>query len=73
MTVANPCAVQNCTNTACHIVKTKFTYYKKVHSPPSEGYRWLPRDEMILLYVCREHRNKWIRRGTTLTKEGAVL
>jgi hypothetical protein len=72
-TVNVPCAVQNCHNEACHVVKTKFTFYEQVQGAPNEGYRWVPRDEHIMLYVCPDHRNKWIRRGTTLTMEGAVL
>lgn len=72
MTAVNiPCAVQNCHNEAYRVVKTKFAYYEWVYT--ERRFRWVHRDDFILLDVCRDHRNKWIRRGTTLTTEGAVL
>ncbi len=69
-----PCANGPCQEPALHVVSGNFDYPEKVKSKmPGVGFRWETRTESFLLYFCRDHRDKWLRKKTVVTVGGGLL
>lgn len=69
-----PCANGPCQNPAIHVVAGTFSYPEKVRSgKPDKGFRWEVRVESFLLYMCRDHRNKWLRSNAEFTVGRGLL
>lgn len=67
-----PCNVTACDNPAIHIVHMKVEYFEK-RDDPIAGSRWHKTHDNINIYVCRNHRNRWLQKGTRLVKEGGLI
>jgi hypothetical protein len=69
-----PCANGPCQEPAVHVVSGHFDYPEKVKARrTTEGFRWVTRTESFLLYFCRDHRNKWLRKGTEVNVGGGLI
>jgi len=69
-----PCANGPCESPAIHVVSGHFDYPEKVESKiPGKGSRWESRRESFLLYMCRDHRDKWLRKNTEVHVGGGLI
>lgn len=69
-----PCANGPCQNPAVHVVSGTFDYFEKVESKiPRRGPRWVTNRSSFLLYMCRDHRNKWLRKNTEVQVGGGLI
>ena len=69
-----PCANGPCKNPAVHVVSGNFDYPEKVKARRTEeGFRWVTRTESFLLNLCPDHRDKWLRKTTTVTVGGGLI
>jgi hypothetical protein len=69
-----PCQASACKDPAIHIVTGYINYKEKVNRmKPLKGFRWEDRSEGFMLFLCRDHRNKWIRRGSELALGGSLI
>ncbi len=69
-----PCANGPCQEPALHVVSGHFDYPENVKSKiPGMGSRWETRRESFLLYFCRNHRNKWLRKNTEVHVGGGLI
>lgn len=73
LTTGMPCSAQGCYDNAIHVVTAKFTYHEKRWDASIQASRWVPDEESVVLYLCRKHRNRWIRRSTTIKKGETLL
>ncbi len=68
-----PCANGPCQEPAVHVVSGNFDYPEKVESRVGQGFRWETQRASFLLYFCRDHRNKWLRKNTTVYVGGGLI